>query len=55
MKKGDTPSGDLNDATNDNSGDKVNVVRDTVMKLLCKSGKSETTEFYRILGFFNKY
>ena len=54
-KKGDTSSGDLNDATNDNSGDKVNFVRDTIVKLLYKRGKSQTTEFYRILVLLKKY
>ena len=54
-KKGDTSSGDLDDTTNDNSGDKANFVRDTLLEFFCKSGKSETTEFYRIIGFFNKY
>ena len=54
-KKGNTLSGDLDDANNDNSGDNVNIVRYTPMKFLCKSGKSETTKFYQILGFFNKY
>ena len=54
-KEGDTLSGDLDDATEDNSGDKVNVVRNTLMKFLCKSGKSETTDFYWILGLFKKY
>ena len=33
-KKGDTPSGDLDDATDENSGDKMNVVRDTIVKFL---------------------
>ena len=33
----------------------MNVVRYTFVKFLCKSGKSETTEFYQIKGFFNKY
>ena len=55
MKKGDTFSGDLDDATDDNSGDKVNVFRDTLVKFLCKSGKLETMEFYRVLWLFNKY
>ena len=55
VKKGDTLSGDLDDATDDNTGDKVNVVRDTLVKFLCKSGKLELAEFYRIMGFFNRY
>ena len=50
-----TSSGDLDDAIGDNSGDKVNVARDTILKFLCKCGKLETMEFYRILRFFNKY
>ena len=29
-----TSSGDLDDATNNNSGDKLNFVRDTLMKFL---------------------
>ena len=45
----------MDDATDDNSGDKLDVVRDTLVKLLCKSGKSETMEFYQILWLFNKY
>ena len=45
----------MDDATDDNRGDKVNVFRDTFAKFLCKSGKSETAEFYQITGLFNKY
>ena len=45
----------MDDATDDNSVDKVNVVRDTLVKFLCKSGKWETMEFYRVLWLFNKY
>ena len=41
-KKGNTLLGDLYDATNGNSGDKVNVVRNTLVKFVCKSGKPET-------------
>ena len=44
-KKGDTLSGDLGDVTNDNSGDKVNVGRENLVKFLCRSEKLETTEF----------
>ena len=47
--------GDLDDVTDEKSGDKVNVDRDTLVKFLCKSGKSEATDFYWIQEFFNKY
>ena len=48
-------SGDLGDVTDDNSGNKVNVGRENLVKFVCRSGELETTEFYWILGFFNKY
>ena len=38
----DTSSGDFDYANDDNSGDKVNVVRNTLVKFVCKSGKPET-------------
>ena len=38
-----------------NTGEPVNVARDTIVEFKCKRGGRDTKEQYRVLGIFCKY